>query len=124
MMQPIGVEAREPRGARRCADDPDLEALDGAAEQHRRDHDDDQRQHRAEVKARALGQDRDRRDRIEFGGGREIEAVGIAPGPAHQIVEAEIGDIDQHQARENLARAEVDLAQRRDQPIKRAADRA
>ena len=54
-----------------------------------------------------LEQRRHRRDRIEFGRGRKIQARRIAPGPAHQIVHAEIGDIDQHQAGEDFAGAET-----------------
>ena len=79
---------------------------------------------RAEMQAAALDQDRHRRDGIERGRGREIEALRIAPRPAHQIVEQQVGDIDQHQAGEDFAGAEAHLAQRRDQRIERAAERA
>src|ERR671928_115805 len=48
--------------------------------------------------AAALEQQRHGGDRIELGGGREVIALGIAPGAADEIVEKQIRDIDQHQA--------------------------
>ena len=61
---------------------PDLEALDRArrAGSPAAD-DDDERDDRAEMQAAAFDQQRHRRDRIELGRGREIEALGVAPGP-------------------------------------------
>ena len=116
------LELKPPnRAARgRGADDADFEALDGAAEQHRRRGDDHERDHGAEMQAAALDQHRHGRDRIEFGRGRKVEPCRIAPRPAHQIVEQQVGDIDQHQAGQDFAGAEPDLADRRDQRVERA----
>src|SRR5271168_4376130 len=119
----VGVEAGEARGARRGADHTDLESHDGTTEHDRRNHDDDERDDGAEMQPGALDQDRHRCDRIEFRRSREIEAVGIAPWTAHEIVEEEFGDIDEHQAGEDLAGAEPDLTDRRNERIKRSADR-
>ena len=83
-----------------------------------------QRDDRAEMQPAALDQGRHRGDGVEFGGGREVEALRIAPRPAHQIVEQQLGDIDQHQAGQDLARAEAHLEQRRDQRVERPAERA
>ena len=79
---------------------------------------------RAGVQPPAFDQGRHRRDGIEFRRGREIHALGIAPRSAHQIVHAEIGDIDQHQAGEDLAGAETHPADRRNERVERAAERA
>ena len=106
--QAIGAEAGKARGLRCGADQPDFESLDRAAEQDGRQHDDDERDHRSRhAGGGAVDQGRHGGDRIELCGGREVEAVRIAPGSAHQIVEHEIGDIDQHQAGQDLARAET-----------------
>src|SRR5436190_4523566 len=63
-------------------------------------------------------------DRIELGRGREVEAFRVAPRTTYEIIEQEIGDIDQHQAGEDFAGAEPDLADRRYQGVERAADRS
>src|SRR5262245_40361798 len=81
------AEAREARGARRGADQLDLEAPQRAAEHDGGADDHEKRDDRAEMQAAALHQGRHRGDRVELGGGREIEALRIAPGPAHQIVQ-------------------------------------
>jgi hypothetical protein len=47
----------------------------------------------------------------------------VAPGSARQIVEDEIGDIDQHQAGQDLAGAEPHLEDGRDQRIERTGQR-
>ena len=39
----------------------------------------------------------------------KLKPLRIAPRPAHQIVEQQLGDIDQHQAGEDFARAEAHL---------------
>src|SRR5262244_166989 len=122
--QLVGVEPRKSRRAGGGADHANLEALDGAAEQHGGKRDQDQRRNGAGMQAAAFDQGRDGRDWIEFRGGREVEAVRIAPGATHQIVHEQIGDIDQHQAGEDLARAEADLADRRNHGVERAAQRA
>src|SRR5699024_12780532 len=61
----------------------------------------DLRDDAAEMQPSALDQQRHGRDRIELGGGREIEAGRITPRAANEIIEQEIGDIDQHQAGED-----------------------
>src|ERR1700761_9298842 len=64
--QAIGIEAGEARGARGGADDPAFEASDRRAEQHRPEHDDDEREDRAGVQATdPLEQSRNRGGRIE-----------------------------------------------------------
>ena len=55
---------------------------------------------------------------------REVEALRIAPGPAHQIIEDELRDIDQHEAGQDLVDAEPGLQEGRDQAVERAADDA
>ena len=52
----------------------------------------------------------------------KVQALRIAPGAADQIVHAEIGDIDQHQAGEDFAGAEAHPADRRNQPVQGAAE--
>ena len=54
--QLIGVEAGEPRRLRRRADQPDLEAFDGAASMHRGDSHHDQRDERTGMQPAALDQ--------------------------------------------------------------------
>ncbi len=122
--QIVGIESGKARRSWRGADQPDFKSHDHAPKQHSRQHDDDERHDGAGVQPPAFDQGRHRRDRIEFGGGGEIHAVRIAPRPAHQIVHAEIGDIDQHQTGEDFAGAETHPANRRDQRVERAADRA
>jgi hypothetical protein len=116
--QLVGIETAEARRTGGGADHPNFEALDGAPQQDARRGDDDQRNHCAEMEAAAFDQHRHGGDRIEFRGGREIESSRIAPGTAHHVVEEKIRHIHQHQAGENLAGAEPDFADRRDQRVK------
>lgn len=118
--QLVGVEAAEPGGARGGADHPDFKPLDGPPEQHRAGRHHDQRNDGAKVEAAAVDQHRHGRDRIELGRGRKVETLGIAPRTAHEIIEKQVGDIDQHQAGQDFAGAELDPADRRDQRIERA----
>src|SRR5438477_1022637 len=107
--EPFVTEARKACGARRGADQLDLESAQRAAEHDRRPGDHQQRNDRAEMQPAALNQHRHRRDGIEFGRGREVEAFRIAPWPAGEIVEQQFGDIDQHQRSENLTGAKAHL---------------
>ena len=122
--QLVGVEATEPCGARGGADDADFKPLDGFAEQHRACGHHHERNDAAKMQPAALDQHRHGGDRIELGRGREVEAFRVAPRTAHQVIEQEIGDIDQHQAGEDFAGAEPHLADRRYQGVQRAADRS
>src|SRR5579871_624559 len=72
--QPVGIEAGEARRLGGGADHADLEALDGAAEQHARQHHQHQGEERARMQAAALDQRRYGGDGIEFRGGGKIEA--------------------------------------------------
>src|ERR1700730_3873062 len=120
----VGVESGKPLGPGGGADDLDFKPLDGASEQeHGRDHD-DKSDERAGMEPAALDQNRNRRDRVEGRGGREIVSLWVAPGTANEIIQKQIGDVDQHQAGENFARAELRLADRRDEGIERAAQSA
>ncbi len=118
------AEAREAGRARRTADDADLVAEHGSGEDDGRHADGRERDEHAGVKLRALDQARQRRLGIEVDRHREIEACGVAPRAAHEVVERQLGHIDQHQARQDLGHAERDEEDRRDQGIERAADRA
>jgi hypothetical protein len=55
---------------------------------------------------------------------RKVHAGRIAPGAADQPVEKQLGDIDQHQAGQNLVGVEMRLEQRRDGGEHGAADGA
>ena len=120
--QLVGVKSAEPCRPRRGADDANFESLDGAPQQHRRRGNDQERDDGAEMQTATFDQNRHGRDRIELGGGREVEARRVAPWPTHEIIEQEVGDIDQHQAGEDFAGAEPNLAYRRYQGIERACD--
>ena len=111
---------KPPNRAARGADHADLEPLDGAAEQDGGRCHDEQGDHRAEMQPACFDQQRHGGNRIELGRGREVEALRVAPGPAHEIIEKEVGDIDQHQAGQDFAGAELDLADRGDQRVERA----
>ena len=52
---------------------------------------------------------------------REVEALRVAPGPAREVVEDELRDVDEHQARQDLADAEARLQEGRDEAVERAA---
>src|SRR6516225_2038426 len=120
----VRVEAGKARRPRGRADHLDLETLDGPSEQdHRRNHQ-YQSDERAGMKPAALDENRNRRNRIEIRRGRKIVSLRIAPGTANQIVKKKIGDINQHQAGKNFARTELHLADRGDERIERASQRA
>ncbi len=123
--QLVGVEAREARCFRRGSHQPDFEAHDGAPKKYRDEHHDDERDDGARVQpARAFEKGANARCRIELGGSREVQAVRIAPWATHHIVQAKIGDVDQHEAGENFARAEIDATQCRYESVESPADRA
>ena len=123
--QTVGVEPGKSRRPRRSADQPYLKSHDHAPEQHRRQHHHDQRDDRAGMHtAGPLEQRADARRRIEGRRGGKVHSLRIAPRTAHHVVEAEIGDIDQHQAGEDFAGAEIHAADRRDKTVERAAERA
>ena len=63
------------------------------------------------------------RTRFEHHALRKIEPFRVAPRPAHQIIKPELRDINQHQARQNLAHPEPDFEHCRNERIERSADR-
>src|SRR5579885_1237928 len=91
------VEPGEAPGARRDADHAHLEPAQGEPDEHRRQRHHRERHQHADMKPPAE-ELRHRRGGIEIDRLREIVAVRIAPRAAHEIVEAELRDIDEHQA--------------------------
>ena len=117
----VRVEAAEARGARRLARDAKAVAEQRAAEDEGRREDGNQGEHRTEMHP-AFGEERRQgRRRIEGDGLGEIHPLGVAPRSARQIVERELGDVDQHQAGQDLAHAEAHAQQRRNEAIERAS---
>jgi hypothetical protein len=119
----VGIEPREACGLWCGPDDPYLKPFDGTSQNGPGNRHHEQRDQRSNVKAAAFDQGWHDRHRVELRGGRKVVPMRIAPWPAHQIIEQEVGHVDQHQAGENFACAEAHLADRGKQGIKRARHR-
>ena len=101
-----GIEPSIAGGGRCCADNADAEPEHGARHDEPRDERNDERNRHAQMHH---GSRHHRGQELPVGEHarlREVEALGVLPRTAHQVVEQLNGDIGQHQAGEYLVDVE------------------
>ncbi len=117
-------EACVARGHRREPADLQLEAAIRAEQEDPEAGHRDERDHDADVRAQPVDQPRNLRRRQERDRLREVVAARVLPRAVDEVAEHHLGDIDEHQADEDLVRVEAIAQQRDDAGPQHAAEHA
>ena len=117
----IGVETGVFRGVGGEPRDAQLIAQEAPVQKHVAECDRRERNDEAEIEPRPVDQDRIERRIGELLRLRKVEPLRVAPGLVHKPREQQIGDIDEHQAHQDLVGVEARAQERRDRCPQHAA---